>query len=97
MMLGEKKETWQDIQADASKDGHSEPLQETKDNAESDSAVVADDEDRTSFFVWLLVTCSSISGLLFGTSSVQFHSNFWSTITYMLHTAINVCGAVNRL
>ncbi|KZT00707.1 general substrate transporter [Laetiporus sulphureus 93-53] len=32
----------------------------------SELAVVAEDEERTTWFVWLLVCCSSISGLLFG-------------------------------
>jgi len=67
MVLGEKdsKETWR-----AQVSQHGDPqnqLEQTKDNAESDSAIVADGEDRTSLFVWLLVACSSISGLLFGT------------------------------
>jgi len=74
MMQDEKKsrEKWQDIQADGSRDGNSDPLQETKDNAGSDTAVVTDGEDRVNFFIWLLVACSSISGLLFGASSIQF-------------------------
>jgi hypothetical protein len=29
-------------------------------------AVVAEGEERTTWFVWILVTCSTISGLLFG-------------------------------
>ena len=29
-------------------------------------AVVAEGEDRTTWFVWILVMCSTISGLLFG-------------------------------
>ncbi|EMD36968.1 hypothetical protein CERSUDRAFT_83989 [Gelatoporia subvermispora B] len=32
----------------------------------SEVAVVAEGEDRTTWFVWLLVLCTSISGLLFG-------------------------------
>jgi hypothetical protein len=32
----------------------------------SELVVVAEGEERTSYFVWLLVACSSISGLLFG-------------------------------
>lgn len=32
----------------------------------SELVVVAEGEERTTFFVWLLVACSSISGLLFG-------------------------------
>lgn len=68
MMLDEKKsrETSQDIQAELSKDGNSDPLQEAKGNAGSDDAAFVDGEDRVNFFVWLLVACSSISGLLFG-------------------------------
>lgn len=78
MMLGEEKsrETWQDAQPEVSKDGHSEPPQ-------LGSAAGTDGEDRINFFVWLLVACSSISSLLFGVSSVQFHSSLLSTITYI--------------
>ena len=32
----------------------------------SELAVVAEGEDKTSWFIWLLVLCTSISGLLFG-------------------------------
>lgn len=32
----------------------------------SELAVVAEGEERTTWFVWLLVCCTSISGLLFG-------------------------------
>ena len=32
---------------------HAEVSQQTKGNAESDAAIIADDEDRTSLFVWL--------------------------------------------
>lgn len=46
-------------------------------------AVVAEGEERTTWFVWILVMCSTISGLLFGTlrllsspSSALFTS-FW--------------------
>jgi SP family myo-inositol transporter-like MFS transporter 13 len=31
-------------------------------------AVVAEGEERTTWFVWILVMCSTISGLLFGTN-----------------------------
>jgi len=31
-------------------------------------AVVAEGEEKTTWFVWILVTCSTISGLLFGVS-----------------------------
>ncbi len=34
----------------------------------SELAVVAEGEDKTSWFIWLLVLCTSISGLLFGGS-----------------------------
>ena len=34
----------------------------------SELVVVAEGEERTTWFVWLLVLCSSISGLLFGAS-----------------------------
>lgn len=37
-------------------------------------AVVAEGEERTTFFVWLLVSCSTISGLLFG-----MWGSIWST------------------
>lgn len=64
----ESREKWQDIQVEGTRDSNSDPLEETKDNAGSDS----DGEDRVNFFIWLLVACSSISGLLFGASSIQF-------------------------
>jgi MFS transporter, SP family, solute carrier family 2 (myo-inositol transporter), member 13 len=32
----------------------------------SEMAVKAEGEDKTTWFVWLLVCCTSISGLLFG-------------------------------
>jgi len=66
-MLEEKKPMGarQDVQAEDLKGDHSDRL-EAKGDAESDSAVVVDGEDRTNLFVWLLVACSSISGLLFG-------------------------------
>jgi len=68
MMLDEKRSrgTWQDAQADVSQHGHSEPPEETKGGVESGSATVTDGEDGINFFAWLLVACSSISGLLFG-------------------------------
>jgi len=64
-MLGEKdsREAWH---PEASKRGHPDPPERAKGSAELDSAIVVDGEDRTSLFVWLLVACSSISGLLFG-------------------------------
>ena len=63
-MLDEKKsgETWQDVQAEVPRHDHSDPL--TNGSVELD--VIAVGEDRVSFFVWLLVACSGISGLLFG-------------------------------
>lgn len=33
--------------------------------------VVAEGEERTTWFVWILVLCSTISGLLFGAFSVH--------------------------
>jgi len=89
MMLDEKKsrETSQVIQAELSKDGNSDPLQEAKGNAGSDEALVVDGEDRVNFFIWLLVACSSISGLLFGASSIQFIPAFClRSLTYGLST-----------
>lgn len=35
----------------------------------SEFSVVAEGEERTTWFVWILVCCSSISGLLFGETS----------------------------
>lgn len=32
----------------------------------SELAVIAEGEDKSSWFIWLLVCCTSISGLLFG-------------------------------
>ena len=34
----------------------------------SEFAVIAEGEERTTWFVWLLVCCCTISGLLFGLS-----------------------------
>ena len=34
-------------------------------------AVVAEGEERTTWFVWILVMCSTISGLLFGSSVIR--------------------------
>ena len=73
-MLDEKKsgEKWQDVQAEVSKHDHPDPP--ANGGVELDSAAFADGEDRISFFVWLLVACSSISGLLFGRfSSLYFN------------------------
>ena len=77
MTFDEKKprETWPEVQAEVSKDDHSDPSQGAEGNAEPDSAVVVDGEDRTNFFVWLLVACSSISGLLFGVFFIQLRSS----------------------
>lgn len=81
-MVNEKdsRETWH---AELSKHDHSDPQEETNGNAESDSVIVADGENRTSLFVWLLVTCSSISGLLFGGFFPLFHFDLQSAITYI--------------
>jgi len=38
----------------------------------SELVVVAEGEERTTWFVWLLAFCSSISGLLFGQPSFLF-------------------------
>lgn len=52
---------------------HSEDLEDIIRNTTvtgeiSEYAVVAEGEERTTWFIWILVTCSSISGLLFGES-----------------------------
>lgn len=40
------------------------------DNGEiSELTVVAEGEERVTWFIWLLIICSSISGLLFGASA----------------------------
>ena len=40
----------------------------------SEYAVVAEGEERTTWFIWVLIACSSISGLLFGVFLVApFH------------------------
>lgn len=40
------------------------------DNGEiSEFTVVAEGEERVTWFIWVLIICSSISGLLFGASS----------------------------
>ena len=45
----------------------------------SELVLVAEGEERTTWFVWLLVICSSISGLLFGQSGLSV----LATITYL--------------
>lgn len=37
-------------------------------------AVVAEGEERTTWFIWMLIGCCTISGLLFGESYQQFSS-----------------------
>lgn len=88
----ESREKWQDIQVEGTRDSNSDPLEETKDNAGSDSAVIADGEDRVNFFIWLLVACSSISGLLFGASSIQFIPAFRLRSLKRSHTMGCRCG-----
>lgn len=39
-------------------------------------AVVAEGEERTTWFVWILVACSTISGLLFGACAFASASDF---------------------
>lgn len=39
----------------------------------SELAVIAEGEDKTSWFIWLLVCCTSISGLLFGECQYAIH------------------------
>ncbi|KAL0945877.1 hypothetical protein HGRIS_012160 [Hohenbuehelia grisea] len=41
-------------------------ISDIDDNEINELAVVAEGEERTSWFVWILVACSTISGLLFG-------------------------------
>ena len=40
-------------------------------NELAELTVVAEGEERTTFFVWLLVLCCGISGLLFGQHSLR--------------------------
>jgi len=40
----------------------------------SEFAVIAEGEERTTWFIWLLVCCCTISGLLFGTSALPMTS-----------------------
>jgi SP family myo-inositol transporter-like MFS transporter 13 len=51
---------------DAQKDDRAVPMQHSGKGELSEIAVVAEGEERTTIFVWLLVLVSSISGLLFG-------------------------------
>ena len=46
--------------------------------------LVAEGEERTTWFIWLLVFCSSISGLLFGQSnfSCSRHPNLFGGLGY---------------
>ena len=47
----------------------SEDIAQLNANGEiSELAVIAEGEERTTWFVWMLVACTSISGLLFGES-----------------------------
>jgi len=41
----------------------------------SELVVVAEGEEKTTWFVWILVLCSSISGLLFGEWSCRLCEN----------------------
>ena len=51
----------------------------------SELVVVAEGEERTTWFVWLLVFCSSISGLLFGAYPIHAHNA-------AQHRAVSVCS-----
>ena len=55
----------------------------------SDIVVVAEGEERTTWFVWMLVLCSSISGLLFGAYSrlhfEAFAHSYLSRLRYRRH------------
>lgn len=46
-------------------------------------AVVAEGEERTTWFVWILVMCSTISGLLFGESIEHLLINMNGSSLYM--------------
>ncbi len=52
----------------------------------SEMTVVAEGEERTTWFVWLLVMCCSISGLLFG-----------RTTTYLFVTILTIFFVISRL
>lgn len=68
--LDEKQVDANDVAARASSDDQLEDILRINQTGEiSEMVVVAEGEERTTFFVWLLVACSSISGLLFGASS----------------------------
>ena len=45
-------------------------MQERFSDEFTEAAVVAEGEDKNTWFVWLLVLCTSISGLLFGESGL---------------------------
>jgi MFS transporter, SP family, solute carrier family 2 (myo-inositol transporter), member 13 len=47
-------------------------FQKNRDGEISELVVVAEGEERTTLFVWLLIFCSSISGLLFGEFSTTY-------------------------
>lgn len=44
----------------------------------SELTVVAEGEERVTWFIWILIACSSISGLLFGAYSSWFSLRFCS-------------------
>ena len=51
-------------------------VQEVSTEGIDELAVVAEGEERTTWFVWILVACSTISGLLFGTSVTHIAIHF---------------------
>lgn len=55
-------------------DAYREVAQCTAAGEISEFAVIAEGEERTTWFIWLLVCCCTISGLLFGMSALPMTS-----------------------
>lgn len=70
--MGSLDEKQLPVEANHSDEQFEEVLRTNMTGEISELVVVAEGEERTTLFVWLLVACSSISGLLFGTPSVLF-------------------------
>lgn len=60
-------------------------------------AVVAEGEERTTWFVWILVMCSTISGLLFGASRCFSNSHPGSLGCRLRHWRHIRCFGDNRI
>lgn len=74
------------------KDKTQDELYEVRGNAAADIsqyAAVAEVEKNTTWFVWLLVACCTISGLLFGMGRVL---HFHETTDHTMHNQVMILG-----